>query len=120
MSSLVNNNLSKTLSGWLLAIALVAGFFSGYSGNFTSEPRHKSQTEWVSVKRNLQTRTFRISNKIKLAWAHYDFSALLFQNRLSQTLFTTNLKEQLSFSIPLYFVQTKHLPQVTTEDLLIS
>lgn len=112
-------SLKKTLSKWLLVSAIVASFFSGYAGNFSSESRHKTQTEWVASGRNFIARTFSIKFNNKFVWERSEISFLLFQNRLTQIAFITNLNKLKSFSYLRLFVQAKQ-PQVTEEEPISS
>ncbi len=124
MDSVLHTGFKINLFRWIVAITILAGFFTGYTSQTKSQLTSKTQTEWVDSRKSLKKvrSVFEKKNNAPAEVNKLTFQSELFnllaKNRLTHVLSKANHK--LIQSIPrinsIYF---NHRPQFS-DDYIIS
>ena len=116
------SGLKKSLIHCILAFVVIAGFFSGYTGNETSPIKSKTQTEWIARKQPQKKvrSVFEKGNKVISVHGTFilnnEFYNLQSQNRRSHISYAVNQKLVESIILSTKLIHHTYRLQPAEED----
>jgi len=125
MDSALHTGFKKNLFRWIVAITILAGFFTGYTSLAKAQLTSKTQTEWVESRRSLKKvrSVFEKENKAPAGFHKHTLQSELFnllaKNRLTHVLCKANQKLIQSILPSINSIYFNHRPQFS-DDYFIS
>ena len=125
MDLVLKAGFKKNLFSWIVALTILAGFFSGYTSQAKSQLTSRTQTEWVESRKPLKKVrcVFEKENnapaEVNNLTFESEFFILLAKNRLTHILYQANQKLIQSIIFGINSIHFKLRPPLS-DDYFIS